>query len=421
MNALEYIFSRTAPKNKGELCKQLDFHFHAYIKSRLYSLEEKDFLKSLVKSKWGMMTLLKDIYGQRFHFESEKEMSSKEMMSFLESLSELGKTIYENMSQKEKLLWGYEVESEIAIAGKYYFQNDLVTYQDVIRLETFFRIYLSNKLVIPTSESEKKLDMQYHAHMIGNIIRNELLSFASYIEHIQKLTIGAELTEYLHFLLKYANDISHQKGSAFLQEICKLNLEDTSEPNAKKVLFLIQEALWEIVILEDTKNKVRSILLWSYNGNHGKSFEFRLIPENNFYFRKHEEIFEPNGDIFPKNGNMLLKENTLQNVCVFHPNGQKVYWWDLSEDDFKNIKWTYYILDEGKWWRDVPKYAKGNVTALSEVPDPYFEKIKELNPNLISKFVPKDVPFLLPEYMRTFAIWKIEKWEYTPNPKNIDL
>lgn len=420
MNRLEYVLSTQAPKTKEELYWQLEFHFHAYLKGLTASWEEKDFLKSLVKSKGWFLALLWDIHGREIFKNTQYPLSLDTLRNILENLSEIGKTVYENMTQEDLSNWIYEWEIAVVIWWKHYFKNNEVTFQDMMRLETFFRGYLVNKFIILTQESENKLDIQHHAYLISNLIRSELFLFAAKIEHIQKIKIGWEITHILSILLQQANNISYHKWERFLEQIKLININEITLENAQKLLWLLTETLCEIpVTQETTKTKVRNIVLWDCNKKTPESFEFRLILKDNFYFRKEEEVVWEN-DIFPDNGSLFYDAHTLQNVCIFQPNGNKVYWGDLRVVDYQKLQGTYYVLDEQTGWKKVPRYAKGNITSLVEVQDPYIQEVKDQNPSLAREFIPKDITFLTPEYIRTFASWKIQKWEYIHNPQNTD-
>lgn len=407
-----------APKNKDELTRQFEFHFSSYLKWLKCTQEEKDFIKSLIKSKWWILWVLWIVHGGEIFKNSHRTLTMSELRNFLDKLSEIGKTVYENMSEEDINHWTYEWELAVAIWGKYLFWNDAVRFQDIIRMENFFRWYLANKFILLSPESKKKIDGDHNGYQIAQIVQGVLLKFAVDIEHIAWLKVWAQLTDVLHVLLQNANQISLERWNSFLEKIQNWSSQVLSEENAKILLNIVSEALTEIMRKEWVKTKVKSILLWDFHKKWSESFEFRFIPENNFYFRKSEEIFCWD-NVFPESGSFFYTADTLQNICIFDPNGNKVYWWDLCPVHIEKIMGTYYVLDEQKWWKKVPKYAKGNIVSLVQATDPYLETFTQTRPELVKQFVPKDVPYLLPEYMRAFALGKIEHGTYIENPKKI--
>lgn len=425
MNTLSHEFTKIAPKNKAELTRQFEFHFNAYVKWNRCTLEEKDFLKFLVKSKWGILWLLEDIYKWKFDFENTCELWLNDVRKFLEDISEVGQEMYNRCSFEEKMYYkAHGWDSMICFWGKNYFQNQNVTTQDIVRLETFFRMYLVDKFIKHTAETQEQVNHQFESYLLANMIRDQLLLYAIYAKHILQVPEAKDLTQYLLLIIKFANDIKQEKAEKFLSGIESMDLKEKSDTWVKWLLALIQEVLPNIYTTETTKYKVQSILLGEFNEKDSSASSFRLIPEDNFYFRKNEEVVWEN-DIFPKSGNMVMSyDDRLEgrkDICIFNPDGHKVYWWDIWLEDIKKINWTYYILTQSEWWRDAPKFAQWNITSLAPVKDPIFEKHRELNPIRASIQIPNDVPYLIPEYVRALAVWKIEKWEYMKNPRKIDL
>lgn len=425
MNTPSYELTKIAPKNKAELTRQFEFHFIAYLKWLKCTQEDKDFLKSLVKSKWGILSLLEDIYQWRFHFQATQELSLQDLRKFLEDISEVGQEMYEMIPFEMKMHFkAHGWDSMIGFWGKNYFQNLDVKTQDIVRLETFFRMYLVDKFIVQTQETKEKLDHQYEAYLLSNMVKDQLLLYAIYAQHILQVPEAKELTQYLLLIIKFANDISQEQAEKFLSGIESMDLKEKSDTGVKWLLTLIQQVLPNIYTTQSTKYKVQSILLGEFNEKDSSASSFRLIPEDNFYFRKDEEVVWEN-DVFPENGNMLLSyDDRLEgrkDICIFNPDGHKVYWWDIWLEDIKKIHGTYYILTQSEGWREAPKFAQWNITSLAPVKDPIFEKLRELNPLTASIQIPNDVPYLIPEYVRALAVWKIEKWEYIKNPRKIDL
>lgn len=425
MNTLQYDFSKIAPKNKSELIFQLDFHFNAYLKWHGCTQEEKDFLKSLVKSKWGILWLLQDIYKEKFDFQATQELSLEDLRKFLEDISEVGQEMYNQCSFEEKMHYAANKwDSIIGFWWKNYFQNLEVKTQDIIRLETFFRMYLVDKFIVQTQETKEKLDHQFESYLLSNMVRDQLLLYAIYAEHILQVPEAKKLTQYLLLIIKYANDISQEQAEKFISGIESMDLKEKSDTWVKWLIALIQTVLPNIYTNEYTKYKVQNILLGKFNETDSTASSFHLIPEDNFYFRKNEEVVWEN-DVFPESGNMITSYNDRlegrKDICIFNPEWHKVFWWDISLEDIKRIHGTYYILTQSEGWRDTPKFAQGNITSLAPVKDPIFEKIRTLNPVTASIQIPNEVPYLIPEYVRALAVWKIEKWEYIINPRKIDL
>lgn len=425
MNSPSYKFTKIAPKNKAELVRQFDFHFTAYLKWLRCTQEEKDFLKSLVKSKWGILWLLKDIYQWRFGFQGNHELSLENLRKFLEDISEVWQEMYNQCSFEEKMYFaGHKWDSIIGFWGKSYFRNRDVTTQDMIRLETFFRMYLVDKFITHTLEAEEKLNRQYESYLLANMVKDQLLLYAIYAEHILQVREAKALTQYLLLIIKFANDISQEQAEKFISGIENMDLKEKSDTWVKWLIALIAEVLPNIYTTESTKYKVKSILLGGFNEKNSSAYSFRLIPEDNFYFRKDEEVIWEN-DVFPENGNMVMSyDDRLEwrkDICIFNPDGHKVFWWDIGIEDVKKIQGTYYILTQSEGWREAPKFAQWNITSLAPVKDPIFQKCRELNTITASIQIPNDVPYLIPEYVRALSVWKIEKWEYIKNPRKIDL
>jgi len=83
---------------------------------------------------------------------------------------------------------------------------------------------------------------------------------------------------------------------------------------------------------------------------------------------------------------------------VFDINGYRIYWGDLTYEDIKELKGTYYVLTQKNGYYDVPKpFIK--VESLKESDDPF--RFSD-NPLL-----PRDKISLDPNYVKIKAFGKI--------------
>lgn len=422
-----YELTRIAPKSITELSRQFEFHFSSYIKDLSISEENKSFLKYLVKSKWWIIKLLNDVYQGKIDLNSQKKISLEVLKKFLEDISKIGQTIYDNnipIQIEQRLEWWIIVER----VGKYYFNNENVQTKDMIHLEEFFRYYLVKKYIPLSENSKQELEKQFTSYLLSNFIKDQLLLYVLHAQLVLKIEKCEEVTQLLLLLIKNSTQFNKDQIKNFIHWIEKLFFMEKSDTAIKKLETLIKNIFPKIYILEDTKYKVKAILLWEYDKNDISKSSFRLIPEDNFYFRKYEEI-KDTIDIFPEQWNMILNGDNriewLKDICIFDTFWNKVFWWDIWKDDIWKIKWTYYILSQSEWWREAPEYAKGNIISLFPVKNIIWESRR--NENLIilgidiTKLIPVDVPYLLPEYVRALAKGKIENWKYIKNPRKIDI
>lgn len=433
-----YELTSIAPKNINELILQIEFNFLAHLKALNIEESQKEKIKALLKSKWWLKNILNEVYKWRFNLESDKELDLQSLRKFLEDISEIWQEIIDNFPwfknfQRSKS-W-----SPLQIAWMYYFNDESITTQDMIIIETFFRSYLVNKYIVLSKEWERKNGEVLNAYYFSSMIQNQLLLYTIYAETILNISEAKEVTQLLLLLVKNSSKLSQKQIEDFWAWVEQIDFKEKSEKPTNKLLKLIKDIFPEIFSIEDTKYKVSAILLWEYSENDSKSFNFRLIPNDNFYFRKDEEIINE-GDTFPEAGNMIYnyedRIDWMKDICIFDTNWNKVFWWDVWEKDIKDIKWTYYILTQSEWWRDAPEFAQANIKALKPVVDPIWDTIRAIHPlnelgqkiwdsmwiNMPNNItIPNDVPFLIPEYVRALAVWKIENWKYIKNPRKINL
>jgi hypothetical protein len=188
--------------------------------------------------------------------------------------------------------------------------------------------------------------------------------------------------------------------------------------------------------IEHTKYQVKSVLLWKYQENNKDTSYLKMLPTNNFYFNREDEVYPCSSDIFP-DYNLLVYTNfvsMLKDVSIFDIYWNKVYEWDISQDYIVNLKWTYYILSNKDWLKNIPKFALWNVV--------YFKKFKivnkdkqcmtqfwssryiDNNKNNSEKQEPNkknDFIYVNPDYVAIKAIWKIQWWKYIENITSLDI
>jgi hypothetical protein len=236
-----------------------------------------------------------------------------------------------------------------------------------------------------------------------------------------------KLTQLLLLLRSNVTRYSPEKLNSFIEWFSKYKIEDNSLESMIKfidfVLDLIKLHFPELASKEYTKFRVETVLLWEYKENSEDSFYLWLLPLDNFYFRKNEEIPPNENDKFPILWNLIHHYDNrlkwMKNINIFDIYWNKVFWWDIWENDITNLVWTYYILTENDWWRNVPKFAMWNVKSLRPAKDPIWEVTRKIRPLPEGISIPNDIIYINPDYVRIKARWKIQWWKYIINNNKI--
>lgn len=413
----EYILNNDSPKNISQIILWVDFLFRVYLKSLNIDDIIKQKVYSLISKKWWLSNILKDVFKEKFDFNSQEELDVDNLKSFLEAVSEIWDEIFQN-NQELKSAQKREWWNALVRAWIYYFDDKTVSKTEMIIIENFFRSYLIKKYIIPNEWLKKETEEFKKRFVFGNIITNQLLHYVMYTQMICKISKSQDIIQLLLYLIKTTNNLPLDKIEEFILNIEKFDFKEDDLENIENLYNFITQIFPDIQILTQTKIEVETILLWKYDKDDSESWFLKLIPKNNFYFRKNEEIISKD-DIFPEQWQMLRyyedRVEWMKDINIFDTNWNKVFWWDIWYKDIENIKWTYYILTQGDWWRNVPSFAKWNIYSLKPAKDELWELLRSNNPLFDWLSIPNDVVYIDPWYMRTMAVLKIENWNIIKN------
>ncbi len=416
LNNLEnYSLSTNAPKNIKEFMVGLDFMFLSNLKNKR---PDDEFLDWLIKNKGGIAAILKEVYWDKFDWESDKLFNIEELKRFLEDISEIWQEIF-NTHHLPRQYW----DSIIWVAGKYFFENEHVRTADIVLIESFFRYELIGKWINKTDDAQQREKEQSFYLDFHNDMKNLLSSVVSIVA-LDETTEEDEVIQLILLLMAQAKDFSCDNLRSFLEWLNNFS-EEISKWNSNHFLTFVSDQIKEsfpnIYSIEHTRYKVDIALISIQEWESIEPKIVQLLPSDHFYFKHDEDVESYEWDQFPNQWQIITsyKDRLYKNINIFNVAWKKVFWWDVSEDDIKNIKWTYYILTEGEGWRDVPEFAKWNVEDVLPVSDPYWEELRS-NHNMEID-IPNNVSYILPEYMRLKAVWKIQNGRHIKNNAEIKL
>ncbi len=433
-NPKDFNLSSNTPNNLKDLFSQIGFLFKQYEKQHTHNSK---LIVELINKKWWIVPLLKSVYWDRFDWESEKQFELNSLSDFLNEVSEIWWEIiwkmYSDSYQKIQEMTQIYKTSPLWASGILLFDDENVTTQDMTFLEGFFRYYLSEKWILKTQEAQDESAKNFLYYQLRNLIEQFLsLVITSFAlnDNIKNSDATIQLLLLVHKNIRnYSTDI----WESFIEEFSNFLDEDfdisKSWKLSKNIEILVKKYFPEIYSVEHTRYKVEAVILWDIDINDPWKGVVELIPEGNFYFDVEMKSDESN--IFPESSKIIRDRSKIlcKNANIFDVNGNKVFWWDIWLDDIKDIKGVYYILDEHTWWRDVPEFAQWSVRAIAPVKDEYGESIRKLYKSSIQQEfgvdvtsnIPNDIPYVLPEYIRLKALWKIQDGKYIENNIKISL
>lgn len=427
-----YQLAALAPQNIQVLMRGLDFLFLRYVQDQWWNHQ---LIAGLITKQWGFASFLKKVYGDIYDWDSTELFNAETLRKFLEKISEIGWFWYErDLSYEEKISFDFsEWEMPIWFLGKKFFENKNIQANDIDFVESFLRYHLIQRLIEET---------EYYKNQQKNIMSR--LNFSIDMQRICEyiLVTGIALFDIPEstILLQRALFIISKSGElpiAVIEE-CNQKLEiilnwDNEDNLSMRDRFVslnakIQDILIETCgsygTMEFTRFQVQTVLIWENNIDDLSKCLVKLLPIENFYFRKNEEIVSEAPELFPIQGNLIRNNNLIigpRNCNIFDPSGNKIFWWDISQSDIEKIKWTYYTLTQSEWWSHVPDFLKGNIRSIAPTID-IFSPGYMKDPFTWSELaIPSDVQWVEPEYVRMMAYAKIENGKYIKNKRTIEL
>lgn len=418
--------STHTPKNIAELMQGLDFLFLRYAQDKWWGHVT---ILDYIKRKWGYSAFLQEIYGDIYNWDSTEVFTLTSIRQFLENISEIGDYLYRiYLSNEDRSTFRrHGGDSAIWYAGKKYFHDENIKTQDIVFLETFLRNHLVNQW-IQLTESHKD---EINEFAIRASFSRDLQSFMQSIL-IPSVALfntreSSELIQRILFLLSKAQEIPIAMIMEFNTRLESMSFEHHKEEHSireelmsmgNQIQLLIASTCGVYGTMEFTRFRVQTVLIGEYSVDDPTKCLIKLLPSENFYFRKDEEIASGNPEEFPIQGNMLSNKNLIigpKDCNIFDPSGNKVFWWDMSQSDIEKIQWTYYVLTQSEWWSDVPDFLKWNIRSIGPTKDPfspgYFKNPFTWDPVVI----PNDVQWVDPDYVRMIAKAKIENGKYIKN------
>lgn len=144
----------------------------------------------------------------------------------------------------------------------------------------------------------------------------------------------------------------------------------------------------------------------------GEVVAMEVVSPHNFFFNPPEARFF--NDTFPPSGQILASDPQAgrvgKNVSIFDPNGVKVFWGDLKDEDITGLQGTYYVLDERSSYHAVPDHAIV-IDAQQTSADPSRPE------DALVEYMPSDKPMLEVDYVKTHAVYAIVGGTLVPNNK----
>jgi len=421
-----YELSNKAPENIKDLLNQIEFLFAKYLKDKE---KNNSLISELVKEKWWLLVILKEVYWDKFDWESEEKFNIEKLSSFLDKISEIWEEIYRSNPELEIIIDTVWWDSPIWLAWKQFFENPNIVTNDISLMEWFFRYHLKKQWILETEETKERLkEVMFNGNFFYFI--KEILWIVVSITWISESKENwNNLIQLLLLISSKVQNYSRNKLESFMDSVNntfknKGNIDEL-EVFINLLLEQIKVSFPDIYWKEHTLYKVEVILLWEFDENSKDSYYVNLLPTDNFYFRKDEENIQIESDNFPIEWKIIDsyqgRLDGMKNVNIFNTEWKKVFWWDVSEEDIKNLVWTYYILGESEWWRDVPKFAQWNIEWIRPAKDEIWEERRKNIPILEGITIPNDVPYINPDYIRVNARWKIQNWKYIKNSTQISL
>lgn len=436
----QYYLADNAPKNIQSFMVWLDFIFARYLDDLLKDFDNKSWnitrIKNNIAKKWWLSKVLKLLFSDKIDFDSTDDFTVESLVSFLKKIGEFG----EEISIKYPDIWSSaELEirlnwwTPLELYGVYFFEDKKIKTRDMVLVEVFLRDYLKWKWVIENQEFIDKRNEDLNRYEFWVFLQRNIIPIANFWNWVFKIEKWENLIQLSLLLLSRLSDYKTDKFDLFISKLSDVDESVTSninqlENNEKLIDFILDlfiEIFPEIYWQEYTKFRVKSVLLWEY-GDSLEQCYLNLTPLDNFYFNKSDEI-EPNtNDKFPDEPLILSIYEMIEwspSINIFDINWKKVYWWDISEQHIIDLKWTYYILSEAKWFRNVPKFATWNIESLKPSKDEYRDAFIEIWKSFFSDWLepPKDIVYLNPDYVRINAFWKIQWWKYIKNVTKIEL
>jgi len=191
-----------------------------------------------------------------------------------------------------------------------------------------------------------------------------------------------------------------------LDSMTEISSDDGQIELARNVDLVLKKLLGELWTAEADQEIAKSVK-YVRNGHvmatdvvNPSNFVFQSINETYF-----EDTFPPIIRLLPNNP---IAERIGHNIVIFNPHGDKVYWGDISEDDIKNLKGTYYILDENTAIHSVPDYA---IIVSANQPAIKAHRLSGVS----NELMPNELPKLAIDYVKARAIYAIIDGRLVPN------
>lgn len=426
-----YELSTHAPKNMREFMQGLDFLFLRYAQDEWHN---RKLILEYIQKKWGYSSFLQEIYGSEYDWNSDEEFNPATLRQFLEKISEIGGCLYSKLSGEDRMHFeNTKWDSPVWFAGKKYFQDETIQTNDIVFLEYLLRYHLVNQWIHLTESDKKVVD----ENMVRRAFSESLQSFMKTIlipsVALFDITDSSELIQRILFIVSKLQELPIAMVVDFNEKLKSTSLEHhENECSIQEKLLHVNNQFRQLIIqtcgsygtTEFTNFRVQTVLVWEKNIEDPSRCLARLIPLENFYFRKDEEIVPETPESFPTPGNPIWNRDMIvgpKGCNVFDPTGNKVFWWDMSQSDIKKIKGTYYVLTRSEWWSDAPDFLKWNIRSIGPTKDPFSPGYLTNPLTWEPVIIPNDVQWLNPEYIRMMAVAKIENWEYIKNSRKIEF
>lgn len=149
---------------------------------------------------------------------------------------------------------------------------------------------------------------------------------------------SSELIQRMLFILSKVQELPIALVRDFHTQLESMSTEDHEEDRSvqeelismsNRIQHLITSTCGVYGTMEFTRFRVQTVLIGEYSVDDPTKCLIKLLPSENFYFRKDEEIVSGNPEVFPIQGNMLSNKNLIigpKDCNIFDPNGNKVFW-----------------------------------------------------------------------------------------------